>query len=704
MKYQRAYVETKVYVNGKINPHMKVLECEETQGGGRMNFARLAYDLGHRQVEAGRPGAAYLSEHSFYDGKEPGGTEQLAGAEIEIVGTVDGLVKVYHWGHLGIQSLEIADKESFALTSRMVNSDFGIPLGGQRVVDPKTNKSVWIHPTKGQLPIEMDIPIVFNPEHTDGTIRGNKRIFGKEVLFINPASTETEGAQQYQNLGRSIDLTRWVAGFSDWFKANQLEADANENWSLADACFYLLEATNGVIPWLLTLKRQPRILNPSLEQIKKILPTDRSQIKNHQIRVGAYLPEALDALLEPYGYTWKVNLVARGARVIEIIKLGTSDKKIVARLDRPANPNHANTDAWKTNIHFDTQRVFNQVRIQGGKTQIEATFPLSPAWPTSHDDLTTDNEDNVVKDSQSWDSNPDYHRTWRDWVLGEAGDYQRSRAFDLTPLFRAAFGKSHPPVVAKRRQFLPMLSADQDGEPYGKVKGCYIEWEDDTGVRRPLPVGEASWSIKLLKNECGITFTGNQPPPELYDLGASGARIWITATIESDTRISAVAKRKDTSANPDIVELVVQKPLSFHLHTRLATGDYKSKFSSVTKVGDPDDDAFPVALLSKELDGRVALNLVAETIRQSVDQAECSGTITLDGIDRLQYETGTVITELAGRAINFKVNGESTLQQYPQIVGVKYLPQQQITVVMLKSFRTTESRLAELLRRMRALK
>lgn len=707
MGFQRPAVDLIVFVNGQANPSFQVLEMEESLGSNRMNYARLRYDLGNTQVERGRRRAEFIADHRFIDGNEPAGFTRLNGAEIEVVGNVLGFQKVFHYGHLGIQSLNITDDESLILTSRIVNSDFGIPIYGQRVVDTKTFRTDWSHPTEGRRAVRLDIPIVFNPRHTDGTIRGNKRVLSSKLAFIDPSSVETESAKLHQKVGALADLARLVAGFSDFIKANVLEADPSENWSLPEAVLYLMEEANGFDTWIREFRTIPRINNPPLVQLEKILPNDRGLIKNHTIRAGAYLPEALDQLLTPYGFTFKINLASRGIRFIQIVRNG-SGPRITAHLDRPKTVFSPNTEAYKTNLHFDVDRLHNQVRLRGGYTRVEATFELTRAWPASQDDLDVAIDyDKTDKDLPDWDENPDFHRTWRHWVLNEGADHARSKPFDMTKLFRQAFGNTHPPVIVRRRKFLPMLTVDQDGEPYGDFQGVYIEFFDRLGTvkRVPIRTGEPGFSVKVLKNECGILFTGTLIPLDLYD-SAEGARVWVTAVIESDTRLETVAKRQKTSANKDIVELVFEKPLSYHLHKRLTTGVNASIFSKTVSVGDPDSlkGSFPATLSAKELDGRKAIAEVAETIRESLDQAECSGTISVDGLDRLKFQTGHVVTKISGRNIQLEVNTATFLEQFPQIVAVKYFPQTQLTTIILKTFRTTESRLGELLRNQRSKK
>jgi len=700
MSNQRPGIDLKVFVDGKVNRSFQVLEIEESLGSGRMNYARLRYDLGNTQVERGRRKAEYILDHQFIDAPEPGGTTKLNGAEVEIVGTVKGFNKVYHYGHIGIQSLNISGDESFILTSRIKNSDFGIPIEGQRVVDTLTFKTTWRHLLQGTRPVLLDRPIIFNPEHTDGTIRGNKRKKRNELVFIHPTSVETEGAKLHQKIGTAPSRARLLAGFSDFIKADLFEIDIVENWTLPEAVKYLMEEMNGFKTWIREFRSIPRINNPSLKQLSEILPTDRGLVKNHLIRTGAYLPEALDQILNPYGFTWKVNLLNRGIRIIQIVKQGSGDK-IKVHLDRPKTVNHQKTEAYKTDLHYDVDRIYNQVRLKGGFTRVEATFELTRAWPESQDDLEDSEQfDKTDKDFPEWDKNPDFHRAWRDWVLNEAGDYSRSKAFDLTKLFRQAFGATHPPVVRRRRRFLPMLTVGQDGEPYGNVQGIYIEYFDKDGLKQRLPLrqGEANFTVKILKNECGISFTGTEIPYDIYKNG-DDAKVFVTAVIESDTRIEAIAKRPSTSSARDRIELIFNKPLSYHRHLRLPVGENRSIFSSVVSVGDPDslEGSFPVQLSAKESDGRFAMLRVAQTIRDSLDQAECSGTFSVDGIDRLKYEPGVVVTEISGRNIKLPTNTETSKQQFPQVIAVKYFPQTQMTTIILKTFRTTESRLGEIL-------
>jgi hypothetical protein len=155
-----------------------------------------------------------------------------------------------------------------------------------------------------------------------------------------------------------------------------------------------------------------------------------------------------------------------------------------------------------------SSRCVNQFRVLGDHEQVEATFELVPAWPKDQDE--SDIED-LMASSDKWLQSNSTSRTWRDWVLNEAGDYNGERdgidkTYDLAPIIG--------PCTAKRRHFEPTITTDTDGLPFGSCGGMTVEWwdkeggDDGTGAWRPLSdISAEARTVKILATNAASAST-----------------------------------------------------------------------------------------------------------------------------------------------------------------------------------------------------
>jgi|GEM_PF-5941372 len=664
----RPAVRLEVFIKGQPNYAFEVESIETSMGADRLDYAVISYNLGKNQPNLGRLQDLQLADLQL---PTPQGNLAINGAEVTIVGRLGDKTKVFHWGKVNVDEATIGD-ESLQLVSRIDKAHFGKPLGFQRVFDPASGTATW---NDGQVDrgIYFEGEVVFNPQ-IDGQTFGNKRVDDSQrpagvdyPIFIHPDSVRTAAAAAYQKttVSRTDD-------------ADRIKEAANENWNLVDAVLYLCGECNS---------DQQFIRNPSKEDLAKILPATRSILKNHKIRPGLYLCDALEALLEPYGYSFWIDYQSTSKRVLTIQQLGagTRTPALHQRFGQVIDP--AASNAPVIDIEYDVGQAINQVRAIGNYTYVESTFTLVPAWDRA---LDTVGMAYLNKDSPLWIKNPSYHRVWRDWVLNEAGDYQGSNPADLTALFRGVFGASHPPVVARRRKFLPTLTRGADNQPIGKTGGIFVEWWN------PHKTGGAGWSplwtqfsffaCRVLKKEAGISFTGAFPPIMIRSAGAYAA-VRVTATIRSDSRLTYTSPRRPTSVNPDVNELVLDVPKRFHFRQLDSTSFFASDVAAGTRAADLSD-------------GRDAIKLFADGIRDAWDQADCSGTIDLEGLDHPEYKLGNLVNAVAGRDVAFALSKAiGTDSRYAQIVGIRYHAQQQTTRLVLNSFRETDAWLLGLLRK-----
>jgi len=693
MANQRPARRLEVFVDGLPAPQLKPLEIERSRSAVRRDHAVLQFHFG---AKCSTPGAVpeHLVDYAFFEPRLADLTS-LNGAEVEIVDPATN--QVFHWGRLSIQEATVGDEEGddLQLVSAIGASDLGIGILGMRVVDVTSKSATWTDSVGRRRGVYLDGPVVFNPEFR-GVLHGNLRTAPSHLpsgaggvnypVFIDPRSVESSAAATFQQ-----------TGYRPVTDPTVVQQTASDTWDLARAAHHLCEELNGKATWQEYRLRDPFIENPTLDELQAVLPDDRRILKNVRIPGGTTLGPALDLLLEPLGFGWEITLPARGRRKIRVFPLGRGDAVNVLCQRPGAQLDTDKTDAVKFRLNWDLSRAINQVRASGGLTRIEFTAALQRAWPPAHDTLTAAEEENVIRGTEEWEAHPEFHRSWRDWVLNEAGDYPHLTAFDFSPLFEAAFGGDHPPVVHRRRELLPTLTLGDDNSPIGRTGGVLVEWfnpqkEGGAGYE-PIPEGDAEWACRLLKNECGIRFAGENIPWELYEAG-SQAQIRVTATVESDHAIAETA-RSVAGFQRETAELHVERPGGFQFRQRLASGPYRSIFAVV-------DDAFPgpaAVQPAQEADGRLALKEFAQRLVRALDVAECSGNVPVDGIDRDRYAIGAVVEKIEGREIDLTVGpGDLLSQQYPQITGLRFYPEEQKTVLILESFRDTDTLLATLIR------
>jgi len=637
----------------------RVLEITKTAHSQLLDHAIILVDLGS---QAGQRYVQNLDLNALTI-TTPEGPIDLRGAICSIIAEVDGQTRTLHWGKTTVSEVRIPD--SITLVSRLEEHHFGKPLGYQKVYDPISH-----------VVTRSDHAVVFNPE-IKGKIFGNKRTgnvtISDDPIFIQFGSVQTVAAQNFQGV-LTIDI------FGDLATAEA----ASENWSLVDAADYLFKDCNSA---------QQYVLNPTLAELQQVLPDSQLILKNHELRAGIYLPAALEQLLEPYGFYAYIEYESPTVRRIKIMRHGLGRERTVKLQAVGQKLDPELSGLVKAQLQYDSSMAVNQVLATGGFTEMEATFELKPAWDAELDSTPIGD---LYKSKPFWVQDPKYARVWRDWVLNEARDYPRPSSngnVDLTTMFRLTYGQSHPEVAPVRRKFLPCLTRGIDGEPIGKEGHCVVEWYN------PLKPGGAGWqaldvyeywSCKLLEHECGISFTGETPPVDLFFLG-NNAKVRITATIRSDTRISYLAARLSSSVNVDVKQATLDVGRSFHARALHPLSKFFPALFSGTVKADI-------------VDGRTALQTFALDLRDTWDQAACSGTLQLEGLD-VDIKIGDVITGITGRTVSFNTTmaagGEG---RYPQVVGITLDVQEQRTIVTINEFRETNAFVASFIRKTRRLK
>lgn len=618
----RQAVLFKVYINGAYRPDVVPLQIHRSAGGQMMDSAQLMNDP--------RGSITYVQNAGIGQGSE---------ADVEITASVPGSSeKVVFWGKVTRQQISIQDGnagEHLISTARIEDFHFGYPIIGMRVYDELAQE---IYTADCEQ-------IIFNPIHERKSV-GNRR--DGQLAFIYPETLPFD-------------------------EVTQEDDSDGQFWTLAELVHYLCIQANEF---------QTYVDNPTFAELDALFSSE-DIVRHLPLKNGLYLPKALDAVLEPFGYTWAVFLNGVGKRKIGIWKRGVGVNSRAVYLGSPLSvverglQNLASCD-----IHFDASACYNSVIGLGGFIEIEGTWELLRCWPASEDSLPVSNPDVLIEGHANF---KDHQYTWRKWVLNENGDYKGMRAgnsYSQAKSFDADTADADADLtqvegrdtyiwLTRRKRFRPTLSCDDFGHPVGQVQGCVVEYyNSDTGARngwQPITGMECMISNK----ECAVLFTGTHPPKEIVRQGSS-AKVRITATIRFERRVQRWAKRQGGSPLSDTQILTLDLRDRFHWRYVSPTSKYKSAVDGGTQ-------------LANQIDDRDKLGEYCEEIRRAWDQASVNGPLTLEGCDWIAFEMGIAVTGIDGRNISFASRYDN--QNYPVIVGMTYDCQAQRTHLQLDQYR-----------------
>lgn len=572
---------------------------------------------------------------------------QIMGEEIEVIRTDTN--EVLHWGKVQVVPAQLGpDGESLMIVSRTEKFHLGERVNGYWVWNPIQPTTGGDDPVGGPTLINRDL--VFNPI-IDGKVCGNLNSVrtseqdeeDEEIgfpLFLDPESMRTTAAKNVQGYG----LTGSVSAI---------------NWPLSKCIHYLLQTLNAA---------EACVTNPTLATIAAACDDSGDLVINTQIPRGTYLAEALDMLLEPLGYRWKVVRTALGSRVYQFFNRTAGTAVWVRHQAIGSVYDSGLTNVEVSGITFDVSNLANQVDIVGGPYAYEVTVELARGWPTAQDNL---DEVQLNKTDENFAATKD---VWRRWVLNEAGDYIGVRSeIDgiFTDAFRAALQDEYGDTiwdefVPRRRKFEPTLTLKSDGTPIGEhgsgieieVRNANYDAENPEQAPEWLPIG--GWGVQVLEHECGIYFDGDMPPlakwEELTGATREDMRLRVTATIVADKRLEARAVKQEDSPNPEVVPLLIDAPTKFRHQER-------SPLSKYHGTDRPSLEAIDTA----------AIGDFSERVREIWDLMDVGGPIQLDGLDAADdgttYQVGQRVKGILGKNLSFEAKDDS--EEYPQIVAIE---------------------------------
>ena len=629
----RDAIEIVVFVNGVFQTVLRPLTIDRTMGGHSLDRAALEVDMGQVGSQRG-----YL-----LTGQQ--------NSEIRIAGRFGGNLTELFWGKLTHTHLKIdSDNEVLEYIARIEPFHFGVPLFGMPCYDPAHKQPAGGQTLAVGSTAQDDRPLVFNPTR-HGVLYGNKLVVGVgDTFFLDPDSVQSPTAENlYPGPG------------------------GGSFWTLPDAVKWVCEYVNT---------QQQYILNPDSQALQAILPSDDTLLRDFSLSYGKFLPEMLDDLLEPFGFSWYVKLIDGVNRQIVVVQRGVGDNKVVGLQPWGDSLNLAETNMEAISAVSSTSNTVNQCTVLGDFLEIEATWDLVRAWSVS-DDTKVDTD--LAKDSATYRSTPATRRVWRDWVLNEAGDYNGLRPtitepFDLSAYFGFA-------VAPMRRRFGPTLTLDDDKLPIGTVGGVFVEYSTDAKATwKTIDQLSHDSACHLLHEECGIRFDGQLPP---YELRAAGdnAYVRVTATIAIERRLGYKTDQDQGSVQTDLASILIDTGGAFQYRAIWPS----SKFAAQV-------NANPPSLASRAVDDRTRLKTFATDMRDAWNMADVSASIELDGLDGDlaggQYELGDLVTRIRGRDIALNAYAPTAINaspRYVQIVGIHLDLQGQSRRIQCSSFRSPVS-------------
>jgi hypothetical protein len=516
-------------------------------------------------------------------------------------------VQWIHYGRIVGGRYRMSEAGSYLeLTSRFDDQLLGEPLKTRNIeITRGTGQKVTIIQT-------LDRELVFNPRY-EGRIFGNKT-FGLGLNLV-PLFIDLNG----------LNLNLLTLPQTQQFLL----------WSIPDAVYYLCEDLN---PW--RLKRH--VSNPSWTDLIRILPQN-VYLNNVSLPVGIYLGDALDMILNPFGFYWKITHDSSNSRRIEVFSKDSPYRNIIKFTGhKPGTKfDDVNDKLPEIDLNVDNgDKVFNQVTVIGARKRSELTVMLRPDWDAT---LEAQSITSFIWDSPAMLSNPNLRYV-----------YRKYRA-DLSILSQLSITNN----TSARRPMLPCLSLDEKGQPFGRNKGVLIEFSLDGGktwksIDSSGVVGgmKQSFSCEIVENEAAVVFTGKIFPAYARRYGEN-FKVRATATFERDDCLKATVGAP-LAGKPlrDVRELVISAPDRFQFYER-----------SLSKLKN-------VAANSSEINMTSEIGVFATQILASHSATKISGQISLHGVDNIDQDyLGGSIQELP-RSVFLKTSPFT--EKYPVCTGVVY--------------------------------
>lgn len=688
MPKSRLASEPLVLIDGSPRPDLRALRIEQWSGR-KANRAELAYHPG-------------LSGDRLLDREL---VTEFPGKWCEVI--VPGAQPI-HFGQIVAIAPVLSETYAYTLTSRLEPYHFGAPLVGMATSARLAGDGRRLHWILQEDP-------VFNPL-VDGRITGNMQVKDGRYSFLDVRCTRSQAARDYQAaLQEPIDAD---AGLDPTNSLNDEQPDHAQgglHWTLATAVYHLCWELNAF---------QEAVANPrdiqALERQLAVRDADTHSpyLKDVRLQRRLYLPDALDALLAPFGFTWHVEH-AVGVRTLAFVRRGKGPL-VTVQLQRPGEVvDQSKSNAKGCSLALDVGgRLINSLRLHGGYYTIETTVELLPGWTIDDEpeDLDADGMTDLTLGSEAMAAAPRLRDVCRLFVAGEGGDLVGHRIrdaqnggqeitidapLDLNALLREGSGslsgglqepidapdpgeggnvQQQDPIqqnlfIVRRRPLLPCITMLETGEPAGEYQGMRFEFSTDGGttwqnvVANEDSIGLAE-PFEILPDQMGIRFSGETPPETVLGFRDS-FRLRVTAAIEADVRLMGIAQTL-RSPNAHIVHQELDMPTRFLFRRVLSSSEFYTDLQNNR-------------LLSGEINHQAAIEAFADQLLVAWNQADVSGPIPLEGLDWPAYALGQRVAKIAGRDLGLSADADGTA--HPQIVGISWDTEFQTTFLHLNAVR-----------------
>lgn len=418
--------------------------------------------------------------------------------------------------------------------------------------------------------------------------------------------------------------------------------------------------------WLLN-PDETYVLNPLLSELEAVLQdasidADRL-LRNVVIDIGATLRDALNVLLKPLRFGWRLDFgdsVGDKAKLV-VFKLreGIQHNLQIARPDTPLTRTTNNLDYYSAQISIAD--LANRVKGFGGFIEYEDSWELWPCWEPSLDtnpDTTPQRVASMTDADQAQNGN-----VWRLFGRNEAGQYsylQRANMPEPVDTADMLLGLDDQPSACRKRRFHPCLSQSlKDGKPLSH-HGFALEVRDENDLTKWKRV---DWDFEVLDDELSIRLQRPQSEVQFSmssSTHADEAPLRLTASVRTDYRLWGDATRRSaTSPNGSDITAVLDLTRQFgYRRVRSTSALYADHHEGITAIAHHSITVaaeLPSSIKSGE---RVAI----------LDSTDCDGTYTIDAIAvGTNTTTITTIEKLAGATADgvlaFRTHEQSDAQR-----------------------------------------